>query len=286
MLILLTLVWGAIIEPYLIDVEQETAAIPNLPDGWQGSRIGVIGDFQLGMWGDNEATVGKAVQRLVELRPAAVLLLGDFIYHALETRENEVQKVVQILQPLRDAGIPVYAVLGNHDYQVNEAAEAPNEDLARRLEQELEAIGVRVLHNEIAELAAQSAGTPSLFLVGIDAHQPRMDDPYQALSNLSPDAPRLVMMHNPASFEKIPAGVAPVAVAGHTHGGQVRIPFLPEWSYLTFLQSEPVHADGWISDYGQANNHLYVNRGIGFSKVPIRINCPPEVTVFTLEKAK
>ena len=51
---------------------------------------------------------------------------------------------------------------------------------------------------------------------------------------------------------------------------------------MTLAKDEPVHVDGWIQDYGAAGNRLYVNRGIGFSTIPIRINCPPEITIFTL----
>ena len=89
------------------------------------------------------------------------------------------------------------------------------------------------------------------------------------------------MMHNPNSFEAFPAGSAPLAVAGHTHGGQVRLPGTPEWSWLTFVKEDEVHADGWIDGYGSPHNRLYVNRGIGFSGVPLRINCMPEVSLFT-----
>ncbi len=80
-------------------------------------------------------------------------------------------------------------------------------------------------------------------------------------------------------------GAAPLAIAAHTHGGQVRIPGLPAWTWINFFREEEVHADGWIDSFGAPGNHLYVNRGIGFSYVPIRINCPPEVTMFTLSRA-
>jgi predicted MPP superfamily phosphohydrolase len=285
-LLLLVLVWGVAIEPYQVDIENQTAVIPNLPPEWQGRQVAVLGDFQLGMWGDNEATVAKAVQHLVELQPAVVLLLGDFIYHAPSSDENEVQKTIDLLGPLAEANIPMFAVLGNHDYQVNAVGETPNQALAGRLRQRLEAAGIRVLENETITLPSQQPADAPFFLVGIGPHQPKLDDPEQALADLPQDAPRFVMMHNPASFGDFPAGAAPSAVAGHTHGGQIRIPGTPEWSYLTFVQSEPVHTDGWIEDYGQANNRLYVNRGIGFSLLPVRINCMPEVTIFNLEPAQ
>ena len=65
----------------------------------------------------------------------------------------------------------------------------------------------------------------------------------------------------------------------------IRLPFTPEWSWITFRLEDEVHADGWIDGYGAPGNRLYVNRGIGFSVLPIRINCPPEITMFTLSGA-
>lgn len=68
-------------------------------------------------------------------------------------------------------------------------------------------------------------------------------------------------------------------------GGQIRLPFTPHWSWLNYRKGEKAHADGLIADpqFGQPGNHLYVNRGIGSSEFPIRINCMPEITLFTLK---
>jgi uncharacterized protein len=109
---------------------------------------------------------------------------------------------------------------------------------------------------------------------------------HKALAAVPAGAPRIAFMHNPQSFPNFPSDAAPFAVAGHTHGGQVRLPFLPDWSYVKVVRDKEVHVDGWIEDdFGKPGNHLYVNRGIGFSRFPIRINCRPEITYFTLERA-
>jgi predicted MPP superfamily phosphohydrolase len=124
--------------------------------------------------------------------------------------------------------------------------------------------------------------------VGIGAHLPKQDKPKVALAQVPEKAPRLVMMHNPNSFDALPPNTAPLAVAGHTHGGQINLlPFglTPVWFLLTYDEEELVHIAGWIEDFGQPGNHLYINRGIGFSRVPIRINAPPELTLFTLQKS-
>lgn len=111
------------------------------------------------------------------------------------------------------------------------------------------------------------------------------DDVNQALSNLPDSSPRITMMHNPDTFEQFPPNSAPLAVAGHTHGGQVRLPASPQWSWLRFTQKDKVYADGWAKGYGEPSNRLYVNPGIGMSMAPIRLFCPPQLTFFTLEKA-
>lgn len=83
-----------------------------------------------------------------------------------------------------------------------------------------------------------------LYLVGVGAHWSNEDKPAVALAEVPDSAPRFVMMHHPESFALFPANSAPIVVAGHTHGGQIRLPFTPEWSWLTFTKEDRVHADG------------------------------------------
>ncbi|MCU0570559.1 MAG: hypothetical protein MUF49_28790 [Oculatellaceae cyanobacterium Prado106] len=73
------LLWG-LAEPYWIDTEQEVAVIPDLPSEWEGQRIAQISDLQVGLWFDNTLTIRRIVDQLVQQRPAAVLISGDFIY--------------------------------------------------------------------------------------------------------------------------------------------------------------------------------------------------------------
>ncbi|MEO0456787.1 MAG: metallophosphoesterase [Cyanobacteria bacterium P01_A01_bin.114] len=281
--IALLLLWG-VIEPYVLEVKEETATIPDLPEAWEGRRIGQISDFQLGMWMHNISTARRSVEYLVEQRPAAVIVSGDFIYKSLPNAEAEIDKVLSVLKPLTEADIPTYAVLGNHDY----SHKPPIESLGQQVETALEEAGIQVLQNESVVLVHPDSDSPepsseqSLYLVGIGSLIAEHDLPEQALSQVAAENPRIVMMHNPGSFAKFPAESAPFAMAGHTHGGQIRLPFLPRWSWLSLVKNEEVYGDGWIKDYGEPGNQLYVNRGIGFSDVPIRINCRPEVTLFTL----
>lgn len=285
--ILIFLVWG-LVEPYFVDVEYQEAVIPNLPAAWEGQEVAQVSDWQLGMWMDNESTIQQAVGELLEEPPALVLITGDFVYHSNEEPAQEIAQAVAFARPLVEAGIPTYAVLGNHDYNLKQDKGTADFELARKIQAALEEAGIPVLENEAVELpdpdggAARAAAASPLYLVGIRPHWAELDEPVDAVAQVPDGAPRIVMMHHPDSFAELPPHTAPLAVAGHTHGGQVRLPLLPEWTWLSFVKSDEVHADGWIDNFGAEGNRLYVNRGIGFGGAPIRINCVPEVTRFTL----
>ncbi|RLQ90035.1 metallophosphoesterase [Planomicrobium sp. Y74] len=291
-LIAVLLVWG-LVEPYFVNLEEEEAVVPNLPEAWENEKIAVIGDFQIGMWMDNASTVEQMAEKLVELNPSAVLFLGDYIYHSVDNHAKERQRVKELIEPLTDSDIPVFAVLGNHDYGMASQTADPNEELAQEMKSALQEIGITVLHNEAVPLTLTDGGLEqenpspeSLYLVGLGAAWPENADPSAAFNGVPDSAARFVMMHNPETFGTLPADSAPVSVAGHTHGGQMRVPGTPEWSYTALLnEKEDDHMYGWIDDYGATGNHLYINPGVGFSILPLRINCPPEITLFTLKSA-
>ena len=282
LLFILLIIWG-LVEPYILDDEEETAVIPNLPTAWEGQIIAQVSDFQVGMWWDNLDTIAQSVDKLIAEQPATVLITGDFIYHALPEPETEINKVIELIRPLTEANIPTYAVLGNHDYGMKNQKMPPKTELAAQLEQALENIGIRVLTNEAVKLPLENQDS-DLYLVGIGSNWANNDKVEQALVYLTDNSPRLVMMHNPESFKAFASNTAPFAVAGHTHGGQIRLPYLSQWSWLALVKKDRVFADGWSEEGdGAIGNRLYVNRGIGFSELPLRINCAPEVTFFTLK---
>jgi hypothetical protein len=306
--LLLLLIWGVAIEPRLVDYNEETVVVHNLPPALENKQIALIADFQIGMWFGNEDTVKKIVNRIAERRPAAVFIAGDFVYKPTDEDEREdveredavdfmkeVNESIAFVRPLTDAEIPVCAVLGNHDYGMNYPDSVKNERLAAAVREKLEAAGVIVLDNAAVRFASGSQSgeqnnpavngdSANLYIVGIGSHYANNDKPEAALLQVPDRAPRVIFMHNPDSFAAIPANAAPLALAGHTHGGQIRVPGLPEWSWMALMTDEKIQADGWIDGFGQPGNRLYVNRGIGFSSFPVRINCRPELTFFTLRR--
>jgi predicted MPP superfamily phosphohydrolase len=274
-------IWS-FIEPHTLNTERQTAKIPRLPPAWQGKQVAQLSDFQIGMWAGNSDTVRRSVEQIIAVKPAAVLISGDFIYHAAPNPEPKIKTAVDLVKPLVEAGIPTYAVLGNHDYGMSDKTATPGTDLASSLATALKSAGITVLENQAARMQLTGRNEP-LYLVGINSRWANRDDVKDALSNVPNGSPRIAMMHNPDSFEMFPANTAPLAIAGHTHGGQVRVPFSPQWSWLRLTQNDKVHADGWAKGYGKSGNNLYVNVGIGMSIAPIRLFCPPELTFFTLE---
>jgi uncharacterized protein len=290
--------WGVLVEPRWLDVRHKRAAIPNLPPAWHGKRLALFADIQVGarFSGSAVATTRRLVQRIVAERPALALIAGDLVYEAVLSPRRAIPVAVDLVRPLPRAGIPTYAVLGNHDHALEtEQSQRAQAGIARTLSRALEAAGITVLENQSAPLpspagaAARPGEQPALYLVGVGDHMTGADDPRRALRQVPADAPRLVLVHDPASFPALPADSAPLALAGHTHGGQIRVPGRPTWTIARLPPMNrrwPDYCDGWIEGYGQPGNRLYVNRGVGFSYVPIRFGCRPELTFITLLPAE
>jgi predicted MPP superfamily phosphohydrolase len=281
-IILLLLLWGVLIEPrFLLDQQDYTAEVTNLPPTWEGQRIALLADFQVGMWWDNTGMVAKAIEAAIEAQPALVLIAGDFVY---KPDSAKVRKAVDLVRPLTDANVPTYAVLGNHDYSMTSETSEKRVELARYLAEELEAAGIEVLENEAVPVEA-GADEP-LYVVGLGSAWADEARPLDALADVPFSAARVIFMHNPITFRDLPAQSAPFTLTAHTHGGQVRVPFTPSSSWLDIAREREVIADGWAADsIGATGNRAYVNRGIGFSIVPARVRARPELSLFTLQRS-
>jgi predicted MPP superfamily phosphohydrolase len=283
------MLYGTAVEPRFVVRHDEAAPIPHLPPEWEGKQVAVFADLQVGMWWANTDAARRLVRTVVHIRPAAVLIAGDFVYNADSDVDAQMQKVIAILRPMLDDSIPVYAVLGNHDYSLmNEHSDQENY-VARAVRTELLRAGVHMMDNTVVALPPpprDSSAPQPLYLAGIGEKWAKNDRVAPTLAMIPNDAPRLIFMHDPDSFALIPAGQAPIAIAAHTHGMQLGIPFLSDYLWRNYFSDAGAGVEGWISDFGQAGNRLYVNRGVGFSIVPARVNAVPELTVFTLKRAQ
>ena len=281
--VLVLLIYGVAIEPrFLLDEKSFEAEVPNLPSAWEGEKVALLADFQLGMWLDNVGTVEEAVDDALANDVALVLFAGDFMYRPDSARA---ERAVAAVRPILEAGVPLVAVLGNHDYSLMKKDSEMRPPIAEYLEERLREAGATVLENDAVAVAAPGGGAP-LWVAGIGSVWAENSFPDRALAAVPAGAPRLVLMHNPESYRQIPAGEAPLALAAHTHAGQIRLPGTPTFSWLDVVREGETVADGWAVDsIGAPGNRLYVNRGIGFSTVPARIHARPELTTITLRRA-
>ena len=271
-------VYGVFVEPrLLLDDEKFEAELPYLAPGWDGKTVALMADFQIGMWLGNTGMVEEAVDDAIDDSVSLVLIAGDFLYKPDSAR---VRRAVALVRPLVEAGIPTVAVLGNHDYSLMKESSTVVETYADYLTEELERIGVQVLQNDAVPVVA---GGDTLWVAGVGSSWAGKADVAAALAAVPEGAPRVWLMHNSEAFRDIPSEAAHLALAAHTHGGQVRVLPGERNSWLDIVRDGEVAADGWAADsIGAPPNRIYINRGIGFSTVPVRINCRPELTEITL----
>jgi uncharacterized protein len=244
--------YGAAYERHrLVRVEQDIA-VAGLPPVLDGLRIGLITDIHHG------ATVGRDdVLRAVELMRAAtpdlVVLGGDYVTFGNRTF---VEPVAELLAPLASAPLGSFAVLGNHDDDRDMPAA-----LARR--------GFTVLKDQRTTVTIRNEAVD---IIGIRFWTRRMPHLLQVVKGTGPTT--FLLAHDPRRLEQASQLDIPLVLSGHTHGGQVLLPGVGAVAAREF----PVLA-GFAR---QVNSSLYVSRGVGTVYVPVRLNCPPEVSVLTL----
>jgi Predicted phosphohydrolases len=262
------------IERHWIDVTHRDVALRGLPPDLEGMRIAQVSDIHM-----NDFTESfffrRVIDRINELKPDAVFLTGDFVTSGKwpNTRAHQAAwECANMTKALECRQL--YAVLGNHDLAAG----------AKEIEAALSGNAIQVLKNSYLPI---ERGTGRLWLAGLDdplSGHPHLDEaiPKKIRGILS--EPVVLLCHGPdyaVDVQAHPAGQAvSLMLSGHTHGGQVRLPLFGPVVLPIMGQKFP---EGWFQ-LGQMR--LYVNRGIGTIGVPFRLNCPPEITVFTLHAGR
>lgn len=242
-------------------VDQVQIPVKNLPAAIEGFTIAVLADFHLYPFTQLEL-VDRAVAMANALKPNLTVLLGDFVWH-------DVDAIFDLAPALAglNAQHGVFSILGNHDIWTD--VEVVKAGLAEAR--------LPLLVNQGLSLPV---GDSLLYLAGLDDGWSGRPDLAAALDGAPADAPVVLLYHEPDLADDTSRdGRVALQLSGHSHGGQVRLvrgkplitPYL-SWEYDMGLY--PVN-DMW----------LYVNRGLGTTNVPLRINCPPEITEITLIRA-
>lgn len=264
--------YGSFVEPQLITVTTAAVALPPERRLDQPLRLAVVSDFHLGPY-KQDGFVRRAVKMIQRQQPDAVLITGDFVYSD-DGSGDEIH-----FEPLRALAnsVPVIAVLGNHDTGLGDEFDfIERPDRRREILAALRAVGVTVLVNDRVLF---SAGSKKLAVAGLAEFRTGQSSPLDALRGISADVPRIVMTHNPGAVRFLAPGMADLVVAAHTHGGQVRIPFLPPLVRLP----TPL---GQRYEHGLYDFHglpLFITRGIGESGPRARLFAPPEIAILTIE---
>ena len=254
--------WALWLEPASLTVAEERI---NLRSAANGSlRVAVLADLHVGSPFNGIDKLREIVDRTNAARPDVVCILGDLVIQGVIGGDFVSPEDTAVeLRRLR-AGVGTVAVLGNHDGWLNHD----------RVRDALEKNGVRVL-----EETAQKFSTPAgpLWIAGVSDLWTGRHDVAAALAPVNDDgAPVLLMTHNPDVFPLVPDRVA-LTLAGHTHGGQVRLPFVGRPIVPSRFGER--FAAGHVIEGGR---NLFVATGLGTSILPIRFRVPPTVTMLNV----
>jgi predicted MPP superfamily phosphohydrolase len=255
--VLLLGVYVRFIEPRVIVVRHEVLPLSESSAqlGDDQIRIVLIADMHLGVY-KGKTFLRRVVNKIKKQQPDLVLIAGDFLY------ELDADDIASWYASLADLSVPVYAVTGNHD------AEHPGNVPSSVVRDALESLGVECIDNQMETVFV---GDTRLRVYGLsDLWEGKMN--VDVLRSIEPHDLSVVLVHNPDSVSHFPNHVADLVLAGHTHGGQVRIPFL----YKQMIPSKQGYDRGW---YTKDDMNIFVTHGLGEVGLPIRLLAPPEIVV-------
>ena len=258
--------WGFLVEPRMVKERHLRLESFRWPGHCRDLRIAVLGDFQVGAPWFKIKHLDRVVAKVNALEPDLVVLLGDYVIEGvLFGRFIQPPEIARSLSRLK-ARHGVYSVLGNHDWWHD------GEEIRR----ELEAAGIHVLENESRPIELPEG---RIWIAGLADESTRDPCMIKTFGAIPEGEPVIALAHDPVTFFDIPDH-AVVTFAGHTHGGQFRLPLVGT--------PYPVGGTPRRMAYGlveEGGRHLYVTSGLGTSGVPARFNMPPEIAMVTLAAA-
>lgn len=254
--------------PQLVSIE---VTLPRLHESWDGFRIAQLSDFHYDEY-FSVVPLRKAIEIINRLQPDLVVLTGDFVTGPLKEgwrRANAaalaIEPCAQLLSQLR-APSGIVGALGNHDLSTN----------AAHIIEVLQSHAIPVLQNRSVSIAREGK---RLWLAGADDALQGNPDLERTLDGIPPDEPVVLLAHEPDLADYVARYPVDLQLSGHSHGGQIRLPLVGP-PYLPHLGRKYPWG---LRRIGRLV--LYTNIGIGTIRIPMRLNCPPEVTLITLRAA-
>lgn len=256
--------------PQLVSID---VPLPRLHESWDGFRIAQLSDLHYDDY-FSVVPLRRAIAMVNRLQPDLVALTGDFVTSPLEhsgrrsakAAARAIEPCAQLLSQLH-APAGVLAVLGNHDLRTN----------AAYVIDVLQSHAILVLRNRCVAIERERR---RLWLAGVDDILEGQPDLELALSGIPAVEPVVLLAHEPDWADYVARYTVDLQLSGHSHGGQIRLPLVGA-PYLPMLGRKYPWGLRRIGSLV-----LYTNVGIGTIRVPMRLNCPPEVTLITLRAAR
>jgi len=251
------------IEPYRVQYRFVDMPIKKLPKKLMGKTIMQISDLHIGERMANDFFL-KTFKTAQKYQPDFVIYTGDYVNYKSKKQLAELEKV---MQHTVKGKLGTIAVLGNHDY----GQDWDNAQIAKQITQVLQNAGITVLRNETIQIE-------NLNFIGIDDVKGTNFYPKKAFQHYNSKQANIVLCHNPDVCDmNVWQNYKGWILSGHTHGGQVKIPF---FSPPILPVKNKKYSSGKIDL--KDGRILYINRGLGTSIIPFRFNVRPEITVFKL----
>ncbi len=252
------LAYARFVEPRILLTAEHDVELNGCFDRAGAFRVAVFSDTHNGIFG-NTISIERITKAVEAVRPDFVVVPGDYIYFLHPDRFEKT------FAAFADLNAPIFAVLGNHDLGL------PGPDLSVPLNENLSGLGVRMIDNTVLKL---SNSRFSIELIGLsDEWEGRQD---LALLERPPSAPRLVVTHHPETIFLFRDPMrADLLVGGHTHGGQIQLPFVTCW--MTNICGN--HAYGLRDENGVL---VFTTSGTGMVGLPMRFRVPPRIDVLNI----
>lgn len=249
----------AIDEANSLSLERIEVKLSRLPKKADGLRIIHLSDIHHSPFTSLEH-IERAVKVANRLKPDLFVLTGDYVSHEREY----IAPVAKVLGELK-AEFGTFACLGNHDHWTDPA----------HVTKQFRQAGITVLINEGFRFETRGA---SFWMAGVDDHMVGRTDLAAALRGSYPDEMKLLLAHNPLIFRQAVRHGVDLTFSGHTHGGQVKVRD-PEKRLLPRRKlSSGLHK--------RKDSQIYITRGIGTVVLPIRYQCPPEISMIELRSSE
>ena len=253
------------VEPHWLDLTSPLLPISGLPRELEGRTLAQVSDLHIGPKVDDEYIL-KSFRRLQELAPDFVVYTGDWITYRGPRQFDQLRQVI-VHAPHGRLG--TVTILGNHDYGLG--WKMP--EVANKVVEIARAADIQVLRNEAIRVAG-------LQFIGLDDLWGTHFDPTEVLAAKGQDTSTLVLCHNPDVADLPVWGqFQGWILAGHTHGGQCKPPFLPP-PLLPVKNKRYTSGDFELS----GNRRMYISRGVGHL-LRVRFNVRPEIPIFQLRRS-